>query len=87
MSDDSVNQHTQHKVVFSSKSLSLDLRYAVEDLNGGALPSVDFGVMDLRGQGHLGLSVYSEFTLIEGQAVTFILRLPPRSDVPTQVNG
>lgn len=59
--------------------MTLDLRYAIEDLNDIGGIKVDFGLLDLRGQGHLGLSVYSEFTLQEGQAVTFVLRTPPKA--------
>lgn len=65
-------------MVFSSGKLSLDLRYAVDDTTEAGAPAVDLGIMDLRQQGHLGLGVYSEFTLSEGQAVTFILRTPPK---------
>lgn len=83
ITDDSVDAAMQNKVVFSSKDLSLDLRYTVEDLNtldGINLPSVEIGILDLQQQGHLGLSVYSEFTLTEGQVVTFVLRLPPQAE-------
>ena len=70
--------------MFSSKNLSLDLRYVVDDATEAATPSVDIGIMDLGHQGHLGLGVYSEFTLFEGQAVTFILRTPPKAnETPT----
>lgn len=65
-------------MIFSSKNLSLDLRYTVDDTTEAGVPSVDIGLMDLQRQGHLGLGVYSEFTLSEGQAVTFILRTPPK---------
>jgi len=37
--------------------------------------------MDLKAQGHLGLGVYTEFELIEGQVVTFVLRDPPPVDI------
>lgn len=79
--DDSVEECVQSKAVFSSKSLALDLRYSVEDAGGVGIPSIDFGVLDLRQQGHLGLSVYSEFVLKEGQIVTFIMRTPPKNHV------
>ncbi|KAF8323514.1 Six-hairpin glycosidase, partial [Cantharellus anzutake] len=77
--DSSTNQ--QNKAIFISENMTLDLRFVAE---GGAdsgadqfPPSIDFGFLDLRHQGHLGLSVYAEFELAEGQAVTFILRTPP----------
>jgi hypothetical protein len=73
-----VDCKNQNKVVFSSKHLSLDLRYAVDDTTEEGAPAVDIGIMDLRQQGHLGLGVYSEFALSEGQAVTFIMRTPPK---------
>ncbi|KAF8316814.1 Six-hairpin glycosidase [Clavulina sp. PMI_390] len=81
--DDTVPEHTQMKAMFSSKDLSLDLRYTVDDSSesdGIQLPHVQLGLLDLTKQGHLGLGVYSEFTLKEGQSVTFILRLPPKAD-------
>ena len=64
--------------------MALDLRYVSEGcLESGkdeSPPRIEFGYLDLRKQGHLGLSAYAEFDLTEGQAVTFILRTPPSHD-------
>ena len=81
---DSINnanpdQPKQSKVIWDSPNLSLDLRYVVcSTTDGLAPPTLDYGVLDLRERGMLGLGVYSEFTLSEGQSVTFIMRTPPK---------
>lgn len=78
--DDSQVDRSNNKVVFESKSMTLDLRFVPEGGTESGLneppPKVDFGYLDLRHQGHLGISAYTEFELTEGQAVTFILRTP-----------
>ncbi|KAG8836036.1 hypothetical protein FRC17_010500 [Serendipita sp. 399] len=82
--DDSIPDEAQKKVVFTSSSLTLDLRYVVESvLDGVAVPEIKFESLDLQSQGHLGLSVCAEFELCEGQVVTFVLRTPPKdSPIP-----
>ncbi|THH23046.1 hypothetical protein EUX98_g8133 [Antrodiella citrinella] len=69
-----------NKAFFSSSEaeLKLDLRYVLEtSLAGVAEPHVELKPLDLTKKGHKGLSVYTELVLLEGQAVTFILRTPP----------
>lgn len=66
--------------------MDLDLRYVSESsLENVAEPEIDFRKYDLMGQGHLGLSVQSDFELVEGQAVTFILRTPLKHAYPDAV--
>ncbi|KAG8850698.1 hypothetical protein FRB91_008856 [Serendipita sp. 411] len=78
--DDSIPDETQKKVLFTSASLTLDLRYVVESsLDGVAVPEIKLELLDLQSQGHLGLSACAEFELCEGQVVTFILRTPPEN--------
>ncbi|KAG8928633.1 hypothetical protein FRC02_006645 [Tulasnella sp. 418] len=90
--DDSTSplEKPQKKVVFTSKDLTLDLRYVCDtsserqatDAQGNLLPypSLEFKELDLRSQGHQGLSAYAEFSLSEGHAITFVLRDPPVPD-------
>jgi hypothetical protein len=42
------------------------------------IPTVDFGLLDLDEKGHLGPAVMANLELQEGQAITFILRTPPK---------
>ncbi|KAH9834666.1 glycoside hydrolase family 15 protein [Rhodofomes roseus] len=68
------------KVLFASAraNLALDLRYVAESLLDNVdVPAVQLGEMDLRGQGHLGVSAGAEWTMGEGQVVTWVLRIPP----------
>ena len=74
--------HKNRKIIFASKNLTLDLRYVVDECPDRDHPTMNFGMMDLQGQGHLGPSIYGEFTLHEGQAITFVLRTPPVEDSP-----
>ncbi|KAG8928499.1 hypothetical protein FRC01_005860, partial [Tulasnella sp. 417] len=94
VNDDSISPlgNPQNKVVFRSKSLSLDLRYVIDsslerqppDHAGKPIKScqLKFEELDLRERGHLGLSAMASFTLHEGNVVTFVLRDLPQS--PTQ---
>ncbi|THG94157.1 hypothetical protein EW026_g7259 [Hermanssonia centrifuga] len=73
------------KALFSSPDagLDLDLRYVPEsNLESVPEPEIQLQLLDLTKKGHLGLSVYSEFCLTEGQAVTFILRTPGQRAYP-----
>ena len=72
----------QKKVVFESQSLSLDLRYIAENIDLCPLlpPAVELRLLDLTAKGHKGPAASAEFTLREGQAVTFVLRTPPAKD-------
>jgi hypothetical protein len=84
----------QNKVVFTSQPavatstspgnpnspLKLDLRFVSESLlDNVAAPEVSLKTLDLRAKGHLGLSVQTELSLVEGQRVTFVLRIAPES--------
>ena len=76
------------KALFTSPEakLDLDLRFVPESsLENIPIPSVDLEILDLVNKGHLGPSVYSEFELVEGQAITFILRTPPKHTYPDAV--
>ncbi len=71
-------------MVFESPNLALDLRYIVDqnpdsqgpERAGKEIPPclIDFEELDLRKQGHKGLSACLKFTLHEGNVVTFVLR-------------
>lgn len=75
--DTSVEKTNQSKAVFKSDQLTLDLRYVAEGVDGIKEPSVQLRPLDLSKRGHLGPAVCSEFELHDGQAVTFVLRIPP----------
>ncbi|KAK7448045.1 hypothetical protein VKT23_013802 [Stygiomarasmius scandens] len=78
----------QKKALFESKGLNLDLRYTTEStLENVSAPSVSLNTLDLSAKGHLGLGVYSEMTLEEGQCVTFVLRIPPGSQIGVSKGG
>lgn len=77
VADTSVEVTTQSKVVFKSEHLSLDLRYVAEGIDGIPAPVCKLRPLDLTKQGHLGLSAYADIDLVDGQAVTFVLRVPP----------
>jgi hypothetical protein len=72
--------------VFSSRNLHLDLRYVTEDSTAGSPSHPVFQELDLRKQGHLGLSVCAEFTLAAHQEVTFVLRVPPENPTTAPTN-
>ncbi|KIJ55275.1 glycoside hydrolase family 15 protein [Sphaerobolus stellatus SS14] len=58
--------------------LNLELRYVPESAADDVpLPKVDFKSLDLRPQGHLGLSACADMELSIGQSVWFILRVVP----------
>ncbi|KAG9021996.1 hypothetical protein FRB95_001007 [Tulasnella sp. JGI-2019a] len=89
----SVGAKPQKKVVFTSKNLTLDLRYILDYAKPDQPPEhsqaahpvpqdeerchADFKELDLRAKGHKGVSACLEITLEEGNAIWFILR-----DVP-----
>jgi hypothetical protein len=67
----------QKKALFESADLTLDLRYIPEKLSDDIeMPVVHFTTLDLSAKGHKGLAVQAFIHLVEGQAVTFILRTP-----------
>jgi len=60
--------------------LTLDLRYIAETTTEDVdVPVVHLTTLDLSAKGHKGLAIQAFVHLIEGQAVTFILRNPPVS--------
>lgn len=71
---DESSPYSQNKVLFQSKSLSLDLRF-VSDGESPAL--VDLKELDLDAKGHLGKGAYCDLSLKDGQCVTFALRIVP----------
>lgn len=76
--DSSVEYRSQNKVIFRSPDLELDLRYVAETtLDNVLTPQVNIDYVDLTSKGHLGPSVCCDFSLVEGQRVTFVLRICP----------
>ncbi|XP_006457663.1 hypothetical protein AGABI2DRAFT_181791 [Agaricus bisporus var. bisporus H97] len=71
----------RQKAVFESADLTLDLRYVAEKTVAEAIepPIVVLTTLDLSAKGHKGLAVQATISLVEGQAVTFVLRHPPGS--------
>lgn len=76
------------KVLFKSDALTLDLRYISEcsadevsaaSAEGLRPPVLEFHKLDLRSKGHLGEGICCDLNLVEGQAVTFVLRPPPET--------
>ncbi|KAG2127043.1 glycoside hydrolase family 15 protein [Suillus cothurnatus] len=62
----------------SHSPLTLDLRFLPESLlDNVPLPEVSLETLNLSAKGHLGLAAQAEFTLVEGQRVTFVLRIVP----------
>jgi len=79
------------KGLFESTDLTLDLRYLAETTTEDVdLPVVHLTTLDLSAKGHKGLAIQAFVHLIEGQAVTFILRNPPQPnlnpDIPQNVD-
>lgn len=63
--------------------MDLDLRYVTESSIENVLePAIKLDLFDLTSKGHLGPSVSCNFSLVEGQAVTFVLRTPPKHVYP-----
>ncbi|KAL4080532.1 glycoside hydrolase family 15 protein [Scleroderma citrinum] len=83
--DDSVKYCSQNKAIFKSPDLALDLRYVSEaTLDNVPTPEVKIDYLDLTAKGHLGQSVCCNFSLVEGQRVTFVLRICPEKKAPTE---
>lgn len=62
----------------SHSPLTLDLRFLPESLlENVPVPEVPLETLDLSAKGHLGLAAQAELTLVEGQRVTFVLRIAP----------
>ncbi|WVR06789.1 hypothetical protein IAU60_003824 [Kwoniella sp. DSM 27419] len=75
--DDSVTAECDHTVkgLFTSPSLSLDLRYFATSTDECVSdPKIELKVEDLKERELLGPAITSEFQLEEGQCVYFILR-------------
>ena len=86
--DPRVSAKPHVKALFSAPEadMELDLRYVTESsIENVPEPEIKLGLFDLMNKGHLGESVQCEFKLIEGQAVTFILRSPPKHAYPDAV--
>jgi hypothetical protein len=78
---DDTTPGAQCKVHFQSQSLSLDLRFFAESsADTCPIPEVNLGLLDLRPKGHLGLSACCDLNLVDGQSVTFVLRIPPEAE-------
>lgn len=76
-------QQQPKKALFDSKDLTLDLRYAAEGCPpDGDVASVCTPVvlqkLDLNVKGHKGEGVCCDSEKSAGQAVTFVLRIPPQ---------
>ncbi|KAG7442341.1 glycoside hydrolase family 15 protein [Guyanagaster necrorhizus] len=76
--EDTSSAVPQKKATFESKDCALDLRYVVDStMDNVACPSVELHLLDLSDKGHKGLGVCADLSLVEGQCVWFILRIPP----------
>lgn len=85
VSDDSVQYCSQNKVLFKSPDLELDLRYVSEvTFDNVPTPEVKIDYLDLTQKGHLGPSACCDFSLTEGQRVTFVLRICPDKKAPAE---
>jgi hypothetical protein len=76
------------KALFTSREadLDLDLRFVPESsLENVEEPEVELKLLDLSDKGHKGPGIVCEFTLVEGQAITWILRSPPKHTYPEEV--
>ncbi|KAI8986303.1 glycoside hydrolase family 15 protein [Trametes punicea] len=79
------NGETPKKAQFRSSEakLDLDLRYVTEStLKGIPEPEVQLNRLDLSSKGHKGPGVWSKLSLLEGQAVTFVLMPPSGPSYP-----
>ncbi|KAG8215705.1 hypothetical protein J3R82DRAFT_7584 [Butyriboletus roseoflavus] len=84
--DDTVPFQTQNKVAFSSPNLDLDLRYVAEStIDNVPAPKVNLDLLDISSQGHLGPATYCNLSLVEGQRVTFVLRIRPEQGFPVKI--
>ena len=80
--DDKPAISQQIKALFKSEDISLDLRYVSEGHADVLAPPVEIELLDLSDKGHLGHGVYCDLDLVEGQVVTFVLRVPPDTPPP-----
>ena len=75
--DDSVTNGVdhEHKALFTSPDLSLDLRYLANSSDEAvSKPNIELKTECFAARGLLGDSVTADFKLEEGQSVTFVLR-------------
>ncbi|GJE98224.1 glycoside hydrolase family 15 protein [Phanerochaete sordida] len=78
-----VKPHVRALFSAPEADMDLDLRFVPESsLDNVPEPEIKLEKYDLTKKGHKGLSVQCEFTLVEGQAVTFVLRTPPKHEYP-----
>ena len=74
---DNTTPGDQKKALFTSESLSLDLRFFAESSpDADTIPVVDLKILDLQSKGHLGPGIYCDLNIMDGQVVTFVLRTP-----------
>jgi hypothetical protein len=92
VSDDSTSDN-HPKAAFVSPAadgwagLALDLRVVPEvlpDFPECSAPRIALEELDLRARGHRGAGVCAQLEMCEGQAVSFVLRVPPPRDSATQ---
>lgn len=86
--DDTIPSHSQNKVLFRSPSLEVDLRYVVEStIDNVPTPQVNLELLDLSAKGHLGPAMCSNFSLAEGQRVTFVFRICPKGGFRARIKA
>ncbi|KIK80436.1 glycoside hydrolase family 15 protein [Paxillus rubicundulus Ve08.2h10] len=84
--DESVASCKQDKVLFKSDGLNLDLRYVAEStLENVSTPEVQLNLLDLSARGHLGPAASCGLSLVEGQHVTFVLRISPEETADPKI--
>ena len=87
MQDETHSGTPQNKVLYTSDKLSLDLRYLAQTtVEGVSDPKIELKILDLENKGHQGKGAYCDLHLEEGQAVTFIVRIPPGGNKTTRLN-
>jgi len=74
----------QNKALFESSDLALDLRFIAESIiDGVPSPAVELCTLDLRPQGHKGISISADLDLVEGQSshLSFAPRRRPQGSI------
>lgn len=83
--DPACNPHMKALFKSPDANLDIDLRFVPESsFENIPVPSITLELLDLTEKGHKGMSACSEFELVEGQAVTFVLRTPPTHAYPKE---
>ncbi|BGP31766.1 hypothetical protein JCM10296v2_003540 [Rhodotorula toruloides] len=82
--DTKIDNKAQRAVFTCPEHVNLDLRWVISEgehpKDGVEPPKVELDYLDLSERGHKGLGVIAQFTLHEGQSVTFVLREPPKEE-------